>query len=101
MSRKGRGEALVGKGVDKKTLNVIKSEGTFNMTVHKINKDAWKAFYASEEGKRRLRMMKELNSLKLLRYQTIVAGNGMGTTDKEIYETWRNAKFNPNGTLAA
>lgn len=101
MAKKKRVEAPVGKGINKAALNASKNDGVYGFKTYKINENAWKAFYASEEGKVRLRIMRTLNDGKQKRYAAIAAGQSpwVGGTDKEIYEKWRNLPFDATGKL--
>lgn len=102
MPKAKKKEAPVGKGVNKSALIASKADGVYTFKTYKINENAWKAFYASDEGKRRLNIMRELNDRKRKRYQAISEGKNawLDGTDKAVYETWRNLPFNAAGKLA-
>lgn len=103
MSSRGRKEAPVGKGIDARTMQILRSRNAPSITVHEINENAWKAFYASPEGKARLRRMKDLNNLKRARYEAIAAGSGYtsGTTqtNSDVYHVWKRTTFDENGNV--
>lgn len=93
-------EALVGKGVKQANIN---SKGD-DFTIFQINKNAWKAFYASDEGKARLKKMNEINKAKQLRYQKLsLQGYKSGTTqtNRDLEKDWRNNQLKEDGTSKA
>ncbi|HXU95456.1 MAG TPA: hypothetical protein VFP45_03370 [Candidatus Nitrosotalea sp.] len=103
MSSRGRKEAPVGKGIDARTMQVLRARGAPSITVHEINENAWKAFYASPEGKARLRRMQDLNNLKRQRYEAIARGtryvSGTSQTDADVQKTWKRTVFDQNGNV--
>jgi len=104
MSRRGRNEAPVGKGIDAAAIQKVGAAGGPFITVHEINENAWKAFYASPEGKARLNRMKDLNQLKMARYQGIANGtakyvSGASQRDSEVYKTWKRTRFADDGSI--
>ena len=90
--RKSNYGKKVGKGIDKDTMRKMKTAGGTNLTVYEVNKNAWQAFYASDQGKNRLRRMAALNEAKIQRLRAIQQGNSLSTigTAKEVYQEWED-----------
>jgi len=91
--------APIGKGIDRATYQSQLAAGN-SITVHEINENAWKAFYASPEGKARMRRLMDKNQLLSDRYQDIANGKGLqGITKADMIKKWKRTVFNDDGTV--
>lgn len=90
MAKPRRVPKPVGKGITKKALD-NQTDKDF-IQVFQITEDAWKAFYQTPAGQKRLNRMKSLNELRKIRYQSIINGGGLpAQTDAQLYSKWRSA----------
>jgi hypothetical protein len=99
MSSKRPYEAPVGKGIDRATMLAQKADGNYNITVHEITSDAWKAFYSTTEGKARLRRMQTQNALLEKYYKDRAAGTNPGQTKADVIKFWNNIPFDTDGKV--
>lgn len=97
MPKAKRVKAHVGKGVNKETMRAVKASGAPKLITFQITDDAWAAFYASKEGKARLRRMQTLNTLMTNRYQGIVNGQGLALKKSDVRNRWKSINFNGDG----
>jgi hypothetical protein len=99
MPKAKRVKPHVGKGVNKETMRNVKASDAPKLITFQITDDAWAAFYASPEGKARLRRMQALNNMMINRYQGIVNGQGLTVKKSDVRQRWKALPFDQNGNI--